>query len=421
MFKQDMLNPGVRGREVVAWSMYDFANSGYTTVVLTAVFNAYFVGVAAENASWATLAWTITTSISYFLSMVLMPAIGAYADRHGAKKKVLLWATLGCILSTAGLALVGKGDLALAMVLIIASNFFYSTGEAMTAAFLPELARPEAVGKVSGWGWSFGYFGGMLALGVSLAYVISAKAGGAAATSFVPVTMLITAVIYALAAVPIFVFLKERAPAQVDSSASTSALEKLTASWQMSARYPDFRRLMLCGLFYQAGISVVITLAAIYAQEAMKFTQEQTMALIFVVNIASAVGAFAFGYFQDRVGHQMALGITLVGWLGMVLLAGLSTSASVFWGLCMGSSQSCGRAMVAILAPANRSGEFYGLWTLATRLASILGPIVYGLVTWVTQGNHRVAILCTGVFFVLGLMVLRGLNMSRGQVASRAP
>jgi MFS transporter, UMF1 family len=123
----------------------------------------------------------------------------------------------------------------------------------------------------------------------------------------------------------------------------------------------------------------------------------------------------------------MALGITLVGWLGMVLLAGFSTSASVFWGaavlagLCMGSSQSCGRAMVAILAPANRSGEFYGLWTLATRLASILGPIVYGLVTWVTQGNHRVAILCTGVFFVLGLMVLRGLNMSRGQVASRAP
>jgi MFS transporter, UMF1 family len=424
MFSKEMLQPGVRPREVVAWAGYDFANSGYTTVVLTAVFNAYFVGVAANNAAWATLAWTLTTSASYLLIMLIMPAIGAWADRYAAKKKVLAWSTVGCVLSTAALSLVGRGDMALAIGLIIASNVFFSVGESMTAAFLPELARPESMGKVSGWGWSFGYFGGMLALGLSLAYVISAKKAGLTATSFVPVTMWITAGIYALASIPLFLLLRERAQAQIPSANATSkgVFQGLRASWAMSAHYEDFRRFMLCGVFYQAGIAVVITLAAIYAEQAMKFTQEQTMALIFVVNIAATIGAFLFGYLQDRLGHRRALAFTLYGWLLMIAMAGLSTSPTVFWmaatmaGLCMGSSQSCGRALVGTFAPVKQSAEFFGLWTFATRLASIIGPIAYGVVTTLTDGNHRLAILTTGLFFIVGLVVLQRVNVERGQV-----
>ena len=195
----ESLNEGVRRREVFGWAMYDFANSGYTTVVLTAVFNAYFVGVVAQGAPWGTLAWTAALAVSSAIVMLAMPALGAYADLRGAKKRLLAFMTLGCVLSTAALAAAGPGDVALAVVAVVLSSLFFACGESLVAAFLPELARREALGRVSGWGWSFGYFGGMLTLGLSLAWVLQAQARGEPASTFVPVTMLITAGVYALA------------------------------------------------------------------------------------------------------------------------------------------------------------------------------------------------------------------------------
>ena len=204
LFSQDLLNPGVRKREVFGWVMYDFANSGYTTVVLTAVFSAYFVGVVAAKAEWATFAWTLALSISYAIVMLSMPGLGALADLRAAKKRFLLFSTIGCVISTAALALAGPGQVVLAMVLVIISNTFYSYGESLTAAFLPELAKRDALGTVSGWGWSFGYFGGMLALGLCLGYVLWAQQHGLPASHFVPVTMLVTAALYGLASIATF-------------------------------------------------------------------------------------------------------------------------------------------------------------------------------------------------------------------------
>ena len=429
VFPQNALNDGVRKREVFGWAMYDFANSGYTTVVLTAVFNSYFVGVVAGNAAWATLAWTLTLGMSSLIVMVAMPAIGAYADLRASKKRVLIAATGGCVAATAMLAWVGRGDLAAAVVLIVLSNTFYAVGESMTASFLPELARPESMGRVSGWGWSFGYLGGMLSLGLSLAYVLSAQARGDPATSFVPVTMLITAAVYGLAALVTFVLLRERAVPQTAAAGQANwgaSMARLKATLQRSRSYRDFRWLLACGACYQAGISVVIALAAVYAEQTLGFKQTQTMALIFLVNIAAAVGAFAFGYWQDRIGHKPALAVTLVGWIVMTVLAAMAQTVTLFWvaaviaGLCMGSSQSAGRAMVGLFAPQRQLGEFFGLWTFATRLSAIIGPVTYGVVTAVTDGNHRIAILSTALFFMLGLLLLTPINVQRGAQAARA-
>ena len=423
-----VLNPGVRKREVLGWAMYDFANSGYTTVVLTAVFNAYFVGVVAGGASWGTLAWTLTLALSNIAVMLATPLLGAWADARAAKKRVLALTTVGCVLATAALGGVGRGDLWLAVGAIVVSNFCYAIGEQLTAAFLPELAQRKAMGRVSGWGWSLGYFGGMLTLGLSLGYVIWAQGQGLPATHFVPVTMLITAVVYALASLATFALLKERAvpqPVSVKGAVGT-ALQRLHRTWHEARRFEDFRWLLACAVFYQAGIAVVIALAAIYAEEVLGFKQTQTMALIFLVNIASAAGAFAFGYWQDRIGHRKALGLTLWGWVLMTLLAMAATTPGPFWvaaviaGLCMGSSQSAGRALAGLFAPPDRLAEFYGLWTFATRASAIVGPITYGLVTWLTGGNHRLGILSTGLFFIVGLLLLRRIDVTRGQAAALA-
>ena len=422
----DVLNPGVRKRELFGWAMYDFANSGYTTVVITAVFAAYFVGGVAGGASWAPLAWTVALSISYAIVMLTMPGLGAWADRHGAKKRLLMAVTLGCVLTTAALAWAGPGGVALAMLLVIVSNTFYTYGESLTAAFLPELARAEAMGKVSGWGWGFGYVGGMLTLAACLAYVLHAKALGQPASQFVPVTLLITAAVYGLAACLTFALLGERAQARAESSERAGlrdGLARMLASLRKARRYHDFSWLLACTVAYQGGVAVAITLAAIYAEQVIGFVQQETMVLILVLNIAAAAGAFACGHLQDRIGHKLTLGITLVGWVLTCIIAALATSKGQFWvaasiaGICMGSSQSAGRAMVGLFAPAQNLAEFFGLWTFATRLASIVGPLAYGLITWATGGNQRVAIACTTVLFVLGLLALTRIDMQRGRAA----
>lgn len=421
----EALNPGVRKREVFGWAMYDFANSGYTTVVLTAVFSAYFVGAVAGGAPWATFAWTASLSLSYAIVMFSMPVIGAWADRHGAKKRLLGICTAGCVLATAALSQVEPGDVALGVALIVLSNVFFSWGESLIAAFLPELARPEALGRVSGWGWGFGYLGGMLALGLSLTVVIQAQAAGQGAAEFVPKTMWITAVIFAFASLCTFVWLQERALPSSGNAPDglAGAWRQLRQTFQRARQYRDFMWLLACAVAYQGGVAVTIALAAIYAEQVIGFAKQETMVLIFVLNIAAAVGAFAFGHWQDRIGHKRALGVTLLGWIATCAIAALTTTKGGFWyaaaiaGVCMGSSQSAGRALAGLLAPAAQLAEFYGLWTFATRLASIVGPLTYGVITWTTGGNQRLAIASTAVLFFVGWVLLQRVDVERGRLA----
>lgn len=418
------LRPGVRRREVWAWAMYDFANSGYTTVVITAIFSAYFVGVVAGKSAWATFAWTAALSLSYLFNLLSAPLVGAWADAHRGKKKLLALSTAGCVLGTAGLALSGPGEVALAIVFIVISNFCFATGENLIAAFLPELADEDNLGKVSGWGWSLGYVGGLVSLGACLAWVTWAEAHGDTAAQFVPVCMLITAALFALSSAPTFLLLRERSA--LKPLAEGSAWRRLRATLQHARQYRDMRRFMLCIVFYQAGIQAVIALAAIYAEQAMGFSTTESIMLIFLVNITAALGAFGFGYWQDRLGYVRAIALTLAGWIAMILLAWAATTPPLFWvaaniaGLCLGASQSAGRALVGYLAPEERHAEFFGLWGLAVKFSSILGPLTYGVVTWATDGNHRLAILATGTYFVVGLLVLSGVDAARGRRAALA-
>jgi UMF1 family MFS transporter len=421
------LEGDARPAEVLAWAMFDFANSGYTTVVITAVFNAYFVAVIAGNAAWATFAWTAALSVSYALILLTAPVLGAYADLRAAKKRLLLITTAGCVLGTALLALTGPGTLALAVVLLVASNFCFGSGENLIAAFLPELAKGEALGRVSGWGWSLGYLGGLLTLGLCLGYVTWAQAHGEQARQFVPVTMLITAASFAVASLPTFLVLRERAlPAPVvpGENLAWAAFARLAQTIRQAARYRDLAKFLVCIVFYQAGIQTVIALAAIYAEQVLGFTTKDTITLILVVNVTAAAGAFAFGQIQDRLGHVRTIALTLCLWIATTLIAWSATGSGLFWlaanlaGLCLGSSQSAGRALVGFLSPADRLAEFFGLWGLAVKLSSILGPITYGAVTWATNGDHRLAMLVTGGFFVVGLLLLGGIDVARGRRAA---
>jgi len=418
------LRPGVRRRDVLAWAMYDFANSGYTTVVLTAVFATYFVGVVAGQAAWSTLLWTSAISVSNALVVLIMPWVGAWCDRHAQKKRALWMSTVVCVIATAALGWSGPGDLWWAVGFVVLSNVAYSMGEALIAAFLPELAKPEAMGRVSGWGWAWGYVGGMFTLALCLFWVIRGMGQGGTATEVVPPTMWITALVFALAGAYTFLFLPERARPQTGVPTGLSWRQTLR-QWADALAWARVRRplwnMLWCIVFYQAGVAAAIAVAAIYAEGEMGMSKQDTMFLIFVLNIAALLGAWGLGWLQDRLGHVRTLRWTLIGWILACWIATLSPNVSWFWvaaafaGFCMGASQSIGRAMVGRLTPDHRLAQMFALWTLAVRLASVLGPVLYGLVTWIAGGQQRLAIAATAVLFMVGLVLLARVDWDLAQ------
>lgn len=413
-------------RERFAWCMYDFANSGYTTVILTAIFNAYFVGVvAAESGNGhATLLWTLTIAAANALVLISAPVVGAIADYSGAKKRFLVMTTSGCVLFTALLSLVGPGDVSLAIILVILATFMFASGENLIAAFLPEICPPEAMGRLSGYGWALGYLGGLLSLVLCLAYVTYAENQGLDASHYVPVSTLIVAALFGMAALPTLFWLRERSGATKSLKnvhLMQIGFERLRITLRHASQHTDLFRFLISLTTYYSGIHIVIVLAAVYAQEVMGFKTQDTIILIMVVNVTAAIGAFLFGHLQDRIGSSRCITITLLIWSAAVICAYCATDDVLFWiaanliGIALGGAQSAGRALVGQFTPSGRQGEFFGLWGLATKLSAIVGPLTYGGMIYLFEGDHRIALLSTLAFFILGLVLLATVDEKRGR------
>jgi UMF1 family MFS transporter len=416
-------------REQFAWAMYDVANSGYTTVVLTTVFSAYFVAEIAGGLEpgMATFLWTLSIAIANALVLLSGPLVGAVADYRAAKKRFLGFTTVGCIGLTVVLGFVSPGSVGLGMAVVIGATVMFAAGENLIAAFLPEIAPKGHMGRLSGYGWGLGYVGGIATLALCLVYVSAAQARGEEASAFVPVTLWITAVVFALAALPTFIWLKERAvPRTLPEGRSymSAGFAEVRATFRRARHYRDLFRFLATLIVFQAGVSTVIVVAAIFAQEELGFTSQQLIVMVMIVNVTAAVGAFVMGHYQDRFGSARALALSLCVWILAIVVILFSSTVLAVWvaanliGFAMGSSQAAGRALVGHFTPVARAGEFFGLWGLAARLAAIIGPISYGAISFLSGGSQRLAILSTLAFFIAGLMLLLTVNEERGKRAA---
>lgn len=421
-----------RKREILAWAFYDFANSGYTTVVMTTIYSAYFVGVVAagldeHSPGRAILLWTMAIAAANLVVLFSGPVVGAIADFRASKKPFLLLSSVLCVVCTALLALAAPGQVWFALLAITLSAIAFSSGENLIAAFLPEIATRENMGRISGYGWSLGYFGGLLTLGCCLAYINYATARGLGSTHFVPVCLVITAVIFAVTATPTFLWLRERAvprPLPQGVSYTRAGFSQVIETLGQASQFKDLFRFLLSLTLFQSGVATVVVVAAIYAQEVMGFDSQQLIVLIMVVNLTAAVGAFLFGYAQDYFGSVPSLAGALVLWIIAIALTMRVDTSFTFWlsgnliGLAMGATQAGGRALVGQLTPESRNAEIFGLWGLASRAAAIIGPISYGLMNQFSGGDQQVALISTLCFFLAGLGLLFTVNVKRGYAAA---
>jgi UMF1 family MFS transporter len=418
--------------EIAAWAAYDVANSTYATVVATAVYNAYFVSVIAGGANheFGTLLLTAIIAAASFLVVLTAPVLGTIADATASKKRILLGSTLCCIIATALLSAVQPGQYVAAVILLIIANVAFGTGEDFIASFLPELAPKEKMGRISAIGWGAGYIGGLFSLGAALAYVQWARGQHLPETHYVPVIMLACAASFAVLCTPTVLFMRERAQPDPTISARdfiNVGFARLRTTFSHARHYRDLFGILLAIFMYSCGTTTVTHIASVYAKEVMKFSTADSLLMILVVDLTAAIGAFVFGYIQDKIGSIRTLTISLLLWTLAVGIAYFAHTKMELWiganfvGISMGACGSAGRALVGRFSPPGRSGEFLGLWGVAVKLATCVGVLSFGAVTFMTGGDLRTAMLCLSVFFVMGIFLVQRVDEQRGIQAAQLP
>lgn len=430
----------VKKREIFGWAMYDFANSSYTTVVISFVYSAFFATqIVPAGSEVRDSYWSIAIALSTVIAIILSPVVGALCDYSGGKKKYLFIATLTCSLSTAALALVGPGDVWLAIALIAISNAAFMVGESFVASFLTDLATSENMGIISGLGWGLGYMGGLASLILTFQYLGPlTEITQDVVVSRHQIAMVLIGGFYFLTAMPTFLMVRDRSkPKPGFENASFKRLVKvgvdeLKASAQLIKQYNVLFKFFLAFMVYMAGLEVVMKFIGIYIDAELQLDASYKQILFIILQFSAAGGALGFGYLETKLGAKTTVLSTIVWWIcGVLAIFFLDSIASlvgqprevVFMGIGiiagagLGSIQSSSRTVVGLLAPAGRSAQVFGFWGMFMRMAIILS-ISFGFLSDAI-GSRRYALLLVVGFFAIGGIMLSRVPITEAIKANR--
>lgn len=428
-------------KEIFGWAMFDFANQSYTLLIITVIFPVLFttviVGDVEDDYRLGNLLWSIALAASYMMVVLSGPVFGAIMDFSALKKRFLFYSYLLTVVSTTALYFVEPGMIIWGVILIIISNFAYAIGENFIAAFLPSLGPPKDLGKISGFGWALGYVGGLASAGFVILYL-----GDATAENFDRIRWVgpFAALFFLVAAIPTFVWVREpglkRSLPPGESFASVG-FKRLGKTLSEVGDFKDLAVFLISVFFAMAGIYIIISFAFIYGDQVVQWDEEVRILMFVVVQVTAALGAFLFGFLQDRIGakitYNLTLGLWFIGvmgiygviditeWMNGVLGTDFEDQyvflyIGIIAGLSLGSSQSASRALVGLFTPEEKSAEFFGFWGLFNKLAGVFGIIGLGILQ--TQfGLHRSVLFCAALFLV-AIVVCMFVDQKRGEEAA---
>jgi UMF1 family MFS transporter len=416
-----------------AWCMYDWANSAFATVILAAVLPVYFVSLVPsggvvlpglDRPLTATGLWSFAVGVSMVLMALTAPALGTLADRAGRRRR---WLKICCLTgagATSLLVLAGPGRYLLAAGLFILANFCFAAGNIFYNAFLPALATGPDLDRLSARGFALGYIGGGLALLlVFLLIQLHAPLGLPDAASATRLGFLLTALWWALFAIPTFRHLREDM-IPPPSGQIPSGFSALWRAWCEIRRYPDLLRFLLAFLCYNDGIQTIIAVAAIFARDELGLSTTSILACFLMIQFTAMPGALLFGRLARRWGARNAILLSLLLFLAVTGYAYAMRHAWQFWllglvvALILGGSQAISRSLYGSLLPEGKYAEFFSFYAVSGKFASILGPLSFAALALLT-GSNRLAILGLGVFFLLGMGLLLTVDVQRGQRAAQ--
>jgi UMF1 family MFS transporter len=386
-----------RVKRILAWCLFDFANSAYSAVIVVTVFSVYYVThIVGNEHGLGDLWWGRAISMSLLLVVLSGPFFGALADRAGMRKRFFIAFTGLCIGCVALFATLEQGMIVRGFALIALANFAFESSQIYYNAYLPDIAPPERLGTISGLGFGIGYLGSIVGLLIALP-LVNAK-------QFNLIWILVAA-FFALFAIPAFLAMP-RDQAQPEKRVDFAHIFRDVLGNER------LRRFLLAYFVYFDGVETTIVFSGIFAATTLKFTTPEVIKLFLAVQFSALAGALLLARPTDRWGAKRVISLTLLLWVGVSIGAYLAQTKSTFVavavtaGLGLGSIQAASRALMASLIPRGKESELFGFYALCGKSSSILGPLVFGAVSYLA-GNQRAAVAAVGVFFIVGLLLLQ--------------
>jgi UMF1 family MFS transporter len=417
-------------RIVWSWAFYDWANSAFNTLIGTFIYSTYFTQAIAPDEVTGTAWWSRAVALSGILTALISPFLGSAADAAGARKPFLGMTTCLCVFATALLTFVTPGAPNAALIalgLYVLADVSFEVGYVFYNAFLPTIASTEKIGRVSGYGWGLGYAGGLACMGIALVGFVQPDVpwfGLSKEAGFnIRATNLLVAVWFLTFSLPLFLFVPERrlGPVRVNLAATGRSI---AATFRDIGHYRDITRFLIARLVFNDGLVTVFAFGGIYAAGTFGMSLSEVIAFGFALNIASGLGAFAFGFLDDRIGGKKTIMLTLVALSTATLLAVWAPTRGWFWvagvliGIFVGPNQSASRSLMSRFVPEARQAEFFGFFALSGKVTSFMGPILLGLIT-VATGSQRAGVATVLVFFVVGGALLLTVDEKRGMEVAR--
>ena len=404
--------------------MYDFANSAFTTLVVTFIYSTYFVKSLAPDEIVGTTLWSRSVTFSAIAVALVSPLAGAVADRGGFRKGFLLLTTIVAVVATTGLYTALPGQVLKALLWFAVANFAFEMGNVFYNAFLPDIAPGKYIGRISGYGWGLGYIGGLLAMGIAMVGFVSPETPwfgiSKEAGAHIRATNLLVAAWFAVFSVPIFLWVKEKRPrASRVRGVLSSSYRQLVRTFREASQYREILKLLVARLVYNDGLITIFAFGGIYAAGTFGFTFNEIMIFGIVLNVAAGIGAFAMGFLDDVLGGKRTIQVSLVFLILATLMAVFTQSKTVFWisgimaGFFAGPNQSASRSLLGRFVPPEKENEFFGLFAFSGKATAFLGPLALGELTRVFQ-SQRAGVSIVAVLFVAGSVLLKWVDEKEG-------
>jgi UMF1 family MFS transporter len=427
-----------RTREQRGWYFYDWANSAFSTTVVTVFVGPYLIDTtknAADAGGYvhplgipilAGSFFPYVLSLSVVLQVFLLPVSGAIADRTQRKKLLLsMFAYIGAV-STMGLYLIQGSAYLLGGLLFVIANLAFGASVVVYNAFLPEIAEPNERDRVSSRAWALGYLGGGLLLAANLALFTVHDSLGLSAGHAVRISLLSAGAWWALFTLIPLRTLRDRGPARSGEQGAavvTSGFRQLLGTLRASRAYPQTLLFLAAYLLYNDGIQTVITLTAIYGEEELKFGTSTIISVTLMVQFVAFLGALLLGAFARFFGAKRVVLASLILWTGAVAVSYFLEAGAVwqfyllaaFIGIVLGGSQALSRSLFSHMIPRGQEAEYFSLYEISERGTSWLGPLLFGLTLQLT-GSYRSALASLIVFFLAGFVLLVLVNVRRAIV-----
>lgn len=411
-------DPAVGRIGQVSWAIYDWANSSFSVVVITFVFATYFSQAIAPDPVTGTAQWAGAITISGIVVILTAPVVGAMTDANGRRKPWLFLFTAATVAGCFALWFATPGPEAIVYTLVVVAlaNWAFELCNVLYNSMLPELTTEDRLGRLSGWAWSLGYFGGIVCLLVAYFGFVATETPlfGLDPDQAEPARAAgpLVAAWFGLFAIPLFLFTPDRPSAGLAPGvAMRRGLAQLAGTFRNIRRYANIVRFLIARAIYTDGLNTLFTFGGIYAAGTFGMALDEVLIFGVVLNVSAGIGALIFGWVDDRIGPKRTIMLALAGLIGFGLMAVLVESRTLFWiagtmlGSFVGPAQAASRSLMARLAPRALRTEMFGFYALTGKIAAFLGPAVLGTVTYLS-GSQRLGMATILLFFTTGMLLL---------------